>query len=157
MGFTITRVLSFASTIVVSSVMFGTWLELSKARRDMSGPGYTELEQALRPHGWFMAPAIVLSVVTAVALVVLLRRPRDAAFWLSAVAAACLVTAFVVTIVVQLPINTAIEDWSIRHPPADWRHQRDRWEDWHTLRAWASVAALGCLIAAAVRRPARNA
>lgn len=152
----VTKYINFASVIVVSSVMFGTRLEPSPARRDLSGPAYTEVEQALRPHGTFMLPAIVIAVVSTAALLALVWRRGGLVRWLTLLALACMITLTVVTATVHLPINNDIERWSVQDPPSDWRAKRDRWEDWHDLRALAAVLGLGCLIGAAVKDQPRR-
>jgi len=43
-----------------------------------------------------------------------------------------------------------ISEWTVTTLPANWRQLRDRWEWFHALRSWASVAGLAFLLAGAL-------
>ncbi len=59
-----------------------------------------------------------------------------------------LLVVFIVTVVINLPINADQRDWSVAHPPSDWASDRDRWQVAHVVRTTATVIAYGCLIVA---------
>jgi uncharacterized membrane protein len=102
-------------------------------------------------QGGFM----LLSIVRIIAVVasgsgVALSLPqwRQADFWLTATAAAAIVFAFAITRFINYPINDALMTWSVTAPPPNVRELWVPWEQAHTLRSAASVAAFALQVIA---------
>jgi uncharacterized membrane protein len=125
--------------------MFGTLLELSPARREMTYRTYAELEQKLHPHGQFMFFAIVIALISSIYITWLVRKRKNV-FYLSLFSSFAILVSFIVTVAVHLPINQATDKWDLNHAPADWQAKRSTWENWHPVSAISSVAALGAMI-----------
>jgi uncharacterized membrane protein len=58
-----------------------------------------------------------------------------------------LVVALVITLTVNVPIDYEINRWTVETLPPDWTSMRDRWQFYHTVRTFASLAGVGCAIA----------
>jgi anti-sigma-K factor RskA len=57
----------------------------------------------------------------------------------------------VITLAVEVPIDNRIQTWTAATLPADWRSIQSRWELWHTIRTFLSIAAvIAVTISAAV-------
>ena len=95
---------------------------------------------------------LIPAMITTVALVAAAVRTRGRVFWLTLAALALFLTAFVTTLIVNLPINSDQADWSVKAPPADWASVRDRWQAAHAVRTIAAVLAFALLGIAAMRR-----
>jgi uncharacterized membrane protein len=77
---------------------------------------------------------------------------RDRRTWLLlAVACALGVVSTVITIVVSVPINSAIARWIPSALPADYELVLRRWWNWHQARLVAVFASM-CLVLAAMLR-----
>ncbi|GIF64280.1 hypothetical protein Ais01nite_23150 [Asanoa ishikariensis] len=96
---------------------------------------------------------LVPALLTAALLVALTARGRGRGFWLTTAALALLATVFVISLLVNLPINGDQVGWSVQAPPRDWAGIRDEWQIAHAARTAAAVVAFGCLLAAAMTRP----
>ena len=55
-------------------------------------------------------------------------------------------------LLVNVPIDNQITQWTVQSLPAGWETIRDRWEFFHTLRTLASAAGLGFVIGAVLVR-----
>lgn len=66
----------------------------------------------------------------------------------SAVATGLFATTIVLAVVVLVPINNRVKDWSNGNHPLDWRAQVHRWDRWHVLRLLLGAAGLILLVAA---------
>jgi uncharacterized membrane protein len=53
-----------------------------------------------------------------------------------------IVAALIVTLAVEVPIDNRIQAWTVATLPADWRSIQWRWELWHTIRSFLSIAAV---------------
>ena len=73
-----------------------------------------------------------------------------------------MVLALVLTLAVEVPIDNQIQDWTAATLPADWRSIQARWERFHTIRTFMSIAAvvavtISATIAARPNEPPGNA
>jgi uncharacterized membrane protein len=67
---------------------------------------------------------------------------RGPAFWWLAAGFLLMVAALVITLAVEVPIDNQIQTWTAATLPGDWRSIQSRWELWHTIRTFASIAAV---------------
>jgi hypothetical protein len=102
-----------------------------------------ELDSLDRLASVTLLPALVATVVLAI-------RSRGVAV----VAVGLLVGVFVLTLVVNLPINSDQVGWSVQSPPSDWSAVRDRWQVAHAVRTGLAVVAFGLLVVGSQRRAA---
>ena len=99
--------------------------------------------QMIQNLGVPMAILLPLALVSAlVTLVLLWPRRRGPAFWWLAAGFVLMVAALVITLAVEVPIDNQIQDWTAATLPADWRSIQARWELFHTLRTFLSIAAV---------------
>jgi uncharacterized membrane protein len=119
--------------------------------RNYDGSVYTQVRQVELDHLDTLASATLIpALITTAILVALAARGRGRAFWLTLAALVLLMTVFVLTLIVNLPINGDQAGWSVTAPPADWAGIRDRWQIAHAVRTVAAVLAFALLVAAAV-------
>jgi hypothetical protein len=110
-------------------------------------------EQSPGDLGVPMAVLLPLALLSALVTLVLLWPARTAAFWWLAAGFALMVAALVITLAVEVPIDNQIETWTAATLPGDWRSIRSRWELWHTIRTFASIAAVVAATVSAVVAP----
>jgi uncharacterized membrane protein len=140
---------ALATTIVlfalVMGVFWGTWFSLSRTMDQLSAETFVAVgHQMIQNLGGPMAILLPLALLSALATLVLLWRgggPTAAFAWLLA-GFGLMVLALVVTLAVEVPIDNQIQDWTAATLPADWRSIQSRWELFHTIRTFASIAAV---------------
>jgi uncharacterized membrane protein len=160
------RVAAQATTVVlfalVMGVFWGTWFSLSRTMDQLSGETFIAVgHQMIQNLGVPMAVLLPLALLSALVTLVLLWPARTAAFWWLAAGFALMVAALVITLAVEVPIDNQIETWTAATLPGDWRSIQSRWELWHTIRTFASIAAvvaatISATIAAPPNRQASN-
>jgi uncharacterized membrane protein len=147
-----------ATTIVlfalVMGVFWGTWFSLSRTMERLSADTFVAVgHQMIRNLGGPMALLLPLALLSALVTLALLWPDRGAAFWWMAAGFLLMVAALVLTLAVEVPIDNQIQDWTAATLPGDWRSIQSRWELFHTLRTFASIAALvAATISATVAR-----
>ncbi|MFC5830920.1 anthrone oxygenase family protein [Nonomuraea insulae] len=119
--------------------------------RDYDGSVYTQVRQIeLDRLDTLASVTLIPALITTAILVALAAKGRGRAFWLTSAALVLLVTVFVTTLIVNLPINGDQAGWSVTAPPPNWADIRDRWQIAHAARTVAAVLAFALLVAAAI-------
>ena len=147
-----------ATTIVLFSlvmgVFWGTWFSLSRTMDQLSGETFVAVgHQMIQNLGVPMAILLPLALLSGLVTLILLRHDRTAAFWWLAAGFALMAAALVITLAVEVPIDNQIETWTAATLPGDWRSIQSRWELWHTIRTFASIAAVIAATISAVVAP----
>jgi uncharacterized membrane protein len=149
-----------AATIVlfalVMGVFWGTWFSLSRTMDQLSPETFVAVgHEMIQNLGGPMALLLPLSLLSAlVTLALLWRAGRPPAFWWLLAGFLLMVAALVITLAVEVPIDNRIETWTAATLPGDWRSIQSRWELWHTIRTFASIAAvIAVTVGAVVTRP----
>ena len=137
-----------ATTIVlfalVMGVFWGTWFSLSRTMDQLSAETFLAVgHQMIRNLGGPMAILLPLSLLSALVTLALLWPHRHAAaFWWLAAGFLLMVAALAITLAVEVPIDNQIQSWTVATLPRDWRSIQSRWELFHTIRTFLSIAAL---------------
>ena len=137
-----------ATTLVlfalVMGVFWGTWFSLSRTMSRLSADTFVAVgHEMIENLGGPMAVLLPLALLSALITLVLLRPGgRTAPFWWLLAGFLLLVAALVITLAVEVPIDNKIEAWTVATLPGDWRSIQSRWELWHTIRTFLSIAAV---------------
>jgi uncharacterized membrane protein len=137
-----------ATTIVLFSlvmgVFWGTWFSLSRTMDQLSGETFIAVgHQMIQNLGVPMAILLPLALLSALVTLALLRQGRQTvAFWWVLAGFLLMAVALVITLAVEVPIDNQIQDWTAATLPGDWRSIQARWELWHTIRTFLSIAAV---------------
>ena len=137
---------------LVMGVFWGTWFSLSRTMDQLSAETFLAVgHEMIRNLGGPMAVLLPLSLLSALVTLALLWPHRHAAaFWWTAAGFLLMVAALVVTLAVEVPIDNRIQVWTAATLPADWRSIQSRWQLWHTVRTFASIAAVVAVTISAV-------
>jgi hypothetical protein len=118
---------------LVVGVFWGTWFSLSRSIESITPATFLEVGHTMIANlGGPMAvlmPAALLSAVPV--LVGFYRRHLRTPFFLMLVGVGLLVVAAVMTLTVNVPIDRAIDRWTVDTLPPDWTSRRDRWQAYH--------------------------
>ena len=142
------RVAAQATTIILFSlvmgVFWGTWFSLSRTMDQLSGETFVAVgHQMIQNLGVPMAILLPLALLSALATLALLwPQRRTAAFWWLLAGFVLMAAALVVTLGVEVPIDNRIQDWTAATLPGDWRSIQSRWELFHSIRTFVSIAAV---------------
>ena len=94
-----------------------------------------------------LMPVALLSSLVMTAL----SWKRSTGFALSLAGLVLMISALVITLAIEVPIDNQIKVWTVTTLPSDWQALRDRWEFYHGLRTFVSIAALALVTASSLR------
>ena len=148
----VAQVITIVLFALVMGVFWGTWFSLSRTMSQLSPETFLAVgHEMIQNLGTPMAILLPFALLSALITLVLARQEgHAAAFRWVAAGFLLMVVALVVTLAVEVPIDNRIEDWTAATLPADWRSIQSRWELWHTVRTFASIAALAAVAIGAV-------
>lgn len=151
-----------ATTIVlfalVMGVFWGTWFSLSRTMDQLSAQTFIAVgHEMIQNLGVPMAILLPLALLSGLVTLALLWRGRAAGFWWLLAGFVLMAVALVITLAVEVPIDNQIQTWTAASLPGDWRSIQSRWELFHTVRAFASIAAVVAVTVSTVvaARPAQ--
>ena len=105
--------------------------------------------RALGP-GKVMALLMPAAMLATLPVLYLSYRRRPGAFYPTLAGLALFVVALLITLLVEVPLDNQFAEWTVTTLPANWEQLRDRWELFHVIRSWVSVAGLALLLAGAL-------
>lgn len=148
-----------ATAAVVFSGLFAGMLlavaVLESSMRGLAAPVYTQVRLVeLDRLGGLASILLMPAIIAAAVLAWSALRRRGAGRWLTLTALLLLLTAFAISVAINVPINTAQQGWSVAAPQSDWSGVRDRWQLAHVART--STAALAFVLLAAVTTSRRS-
>ena len=140
---------------LVLGVFWGTWFSLSRSISSITAQTFLEVGHTMIANlGGPMALLMPTTLLSAVPVLIgVYRLHRRAMFSLMLVGAGLLIVALIITLSVNVPIDSAIDGWTVATLPPDWPSIRDRWEAYHTARTVACLVGFGCALAAVVWSP----
>jgi hypothetical protein len=138
-------------TISLAALLMGTtFCHVLEMPPKMHYPAalYLTLHRTLyRTFGTFPGPFIEIGSILAAAVLSLFVRDHRPAFYLSLLAAVCLVAAFFgVWVAVIAPVNAEMFRLTPESAPEDWARLRERWEYSHAARFVLHLVGFSALV-----------
>jgi hypothetical protein len=125
-----------------------TVLVLEYSLRSEGAAVYAQVRLIELKHLDDLATALLIPALIAISVLALTSFRRVAALrWLPITALLLLLTTFLISVSISVPINTVQQGWSVATPPANWVDVRDRWQLAHVARTTTAVLAFLLLIA----------
>jgi len=147
----VARFLNLFAVAAVAGAFFAVRFGYSPTMRTLAPVPYAQVQQGLSATLRVRVPiAMGAALVTSLAVLVLQGEVESEEFFLTLFGFAATLVAAVASWLVNVPIEREVLTWNPKGPPANWFVFRDRWEEFHTLRAVLGVLALAAHAAAAV-------
>lgn len=147
----IVRFFSLALLMLVTGVFWGTWFSLSRSIEKFTPESFLAIGKVIignlaRP----MRILMPLTILLMLAGLLLLPAKAGLDFYASLLSFVFIVAALLITLLVEVPIDNRIRKWTAATLPGNWEALRDKWERYHTLRTFCSLAAFILLLLAAL-------
>jgi uncharacterized membrane protein len=99
-----------------------------------------------------MSIMMPLGIIGVLALLLMAGRKKKAHFYWLFSTLILFLSALVITLVIEVPIDNEIKTWTPATMPTDWHAIRDRWQFYHTDRTFLSLAGMACFLMAVIKR-----
>jgi uncharacterized membrane protein len=138
--------------VLVAGVMWGTWLSLARTMTEYDAATFlADGKHMINNLATVMGVLMISAVLVGVVAVVLLFRSRSTlAGWLALAGLLLMLAVMAITLIVEVPIDNLIANWTEATLPSGWQQIRARWAAFHTLRTFLSLGAVAAAVAAAL-------
>ena len=135
------QIIALFLLMMVTGVFWGTWFSLSRTMEVFSAEEFTHIGKTIIAN-LAVPMRIILPACLLFMILSLWFHPqkRSAGFYLQAIALILLIGALLITLIVEVPIDNQIKEWTSQTTPPDWEAIRNRWEFFHTMRTFISMA-----------------
>lgn len=145
--------ISLMLAVLVMGVFWGTWFTLTRSIHDFSAAefihiGKTIIANVAIPMRILMPATLLLMLIT----VLLSRQINKYSFYLYGISFLLMVITLIITVAVEVPIDNQIKTWTDTSVPGNWESIRQKWDMFHTLRTFTSIASVGFFVWGIMKR-----
>ena len=135
--------------MLITGLFWGTWFSLSRSIDNFSASEFIHIGKVIiknvaNPMRVIMPLCILLMAVS----LWLYPEKRSVTFYLIVTSFVLLIVTLIITVGIEVPIDNQIKTWSPETVPSDWTAIRGRWQFFHTIRTFTSLASFGLFSAA---------
>lgn len=144
-----TTLIAFTSLLLlllVTGVFWGTWFTLTRSIESFSAAEFIHIGKIIIAN--VAAPMRILmpAAILFVALWVMwYNYKKSIGFHFAVLGLAALLITLLITLLVLVPIDNQIKEWSATTMPSDWTTLRDKWQAFHAGRTFTAIISFACL------------
>jgi hypothetical protein len=144
---------SLILVMLVTGVFWGTWFTLTRSIEDFSAAEFIHIGKVIIANvAWpmrILMPSCLLMMLWSLLIYI---PKKSKGFYFNIAAFALMITTLLITLLVLVPIDNQIKEWTAEHVPADWEALRMRWKSYHAARTFTSVSSFCCFAASRIFR-----
>jgi uncharacterized membrane protein len=131
--------------MLVTGVFWGTWFTLTRSLANFTAPEFIHIGKVIIAN-----VAVPMSIIMPLCILFLILscwyypKKRTAGFYFCISALILIIITLLITLVILVPIDNQIKEWTAATIPADWEALRLKWENFHTMRTFTSLASFAC-------------
>jgi uncharacterized membrane protein len=139
--------------VLVAGVFWGTWFSLSRTMHELPAEMFLTIGKEIMKNV-ALTMSIIMPASILCLLILLIRSWKTKTIYFYCILAALIlfVIALIITVGIEVPIDNKIKTWTVATIPSDWQSTRDRWELYHTIRTFVSLAVVTFFMIALMNR-----
>lgn len=132
--------------MLVTGIFWGTWFSLSRSIKKISPATFLENGQIFIKN--LANPMRILLPLTLLFMIlgVPFRKFGTAGSYLSISALLLILLTLIITVAIEVPIDNMIKRWTTATLPDNWKELQTKWQIFHTIRTFTSIASFLCLL-----------
>jgi uncharacterized membrane protein len=141
-----TEFISLMLASLVMGVFWGTWFTLTRSIHDFSPAEFIHIGKTIIANVAIpMSIIMPLTLLFMLIVILLSRRVNRPSFYLYLISFLLMIITLIITVAVEVPIDNQIKTWAESTVPTNWESLRQRWDLFHTIRTFTSIASFGFL------------
>ena len=138
---------------LVMGVFWGTWFTLTRSIHDFSAAefihiGKTIIANVALPMSIIMPLTLLLQLIAAI----LARKVNRFSFNLYSASFVLMILTLIFTVADEVPIDNQIKTWTEATVPSNWESLRLKWDQFHALRTFTSIASVAFFVWGLMKR-----
>ena len=139
--------------VLVAGVFWGTWFSLSRTMYELPAEIFLTIgKEIMKNVALTMSIIMPASILCLVILLVGSWKIKTVYFYCILTALVLFVVALIITVGIEVPIDNKIRIWSVATMPSEWKNIRDKWEFYHTIRTFVSLASVAFFMIAIMNK-----
>jgi len=139
--------------VLVAGVFWGTWFSLSRTMYELSAATFLTIgKEIMKNVAVTMSIIMPASILCLLILLISSWKTKTVYFYSILASLVLFVIALIITVGIEVPIDDKIRIWTVATIPSNWMSIRDRWESYHTIRTFVSLASVAFFMIAIMNR-----
>ncbi len=140
MKINVIKLTSLVLLLLVTGLFWGTWFTLTRTIGEFPAVEFIHLGKVIIANVAtpmkFIMPSCILFLLFSMLLEY--RENRRGAY-LIGISLFMMILSLLITLLVEVPIDNMIKNWTIATTPGNWRDIRETWASYHALRTGTSL------------------
>ena len=131
--------------MIITGVFWGTWFTLTRSIESFSSEEFVHIGKVIIAN-----VAVPMSVIMPSGILMILlslwfyTRKNSLGFYSGLLSFVLIIVVLLVTLLVLVPIDNNIKEWTTSTLPEKWEDIRDKWKIFHAIRTFTSLASFAC-------------
>jgi uncharacterized membrane protein len=131
--------------MLVTGVFWGTWFTLTRSLEDFSGAEFIHIGKVIIGNVAVPMRILMPGCILFMALSSWFYEPKQSSpFYFNVLSLVLIIITLLITLLMLVPIDNEIKRWTISKLPGNWESIRSRWQFYHSVRTFTSLASFGC-------------
>ena len=141
----IVQVVGLFLLLLVTGTFWGTWFTLTRSLEQFSAAEFIHIGKVIIanvaiPMRIIMPGCILFMILSAW----FYSTKKSIGFLLNIAALVLILISLLITLSILVPIDNNIKEWTVATVPSEWEIIRDRWQFYHLVRTFTSLASFLC-------------
>lgn len=142
------KIIPFAALfflMLITGVFWGTWFTLTRSLETFSAEEFIHIGQTIISN-----VAVPMRIIMPLGIILMFmslwpeRHRKTTAYLFGWLGCILIVAVLLITLIVLVPIDNDIKEWTASTIPSTWTDLRHKWSVFHTVRTFASLASFAC-------------
>lgn len=147
---TVLHMITLLLVMLVTGVFWGTWFTLTRSLDVFPPENFIRIGKTIIANVGFPMRILMPGTLLSLLWLGIEARKDKPSIYFFAIAFILMVIALIITVAVEVPIDNQIKTWTPETLPQNWTVLRARWNTFHTLRTFISIASFISLSAGVV-------
>ena len=131
---------SLVFLMLITGVFWGTWFTLTRSIEHFSPDEFIHIGKVIianvaLPMSIIMPAGILLMILS----LWFYKHKKSAAFYIGLLSFVLIIATLLITLIVLVPIDNEIKQWTSASVPVDWQVIRQKWDTFHEIRTFISL------------------
>jgi len=140
--------ITFFLLMLITGVFWGTWFTLTRSLSEFPDTEFIHIGKVIIANVGVPMSILMPGGILLLAICVWLNlKKKLPGFYLGVLSLTLIVAVLLITLLVLVPIDNSIKTWTAVSVPQDFESIRAKWESYHAVRTFLSLASFACFTA----------